>query len=312
MTQQHTDSATLPLMPDFSHGFYGFRHTLDSALKVLEVLQVPKARINVQVTGVGSTPRWIAQQTPPPGTPLFEDTRITLHVAGRGFCRHLPVAMWHKGDEEGLGTTEIFELLDDPLQKALYWIREGARLFDISASNPDACARWISLFGLNSEQWPVSHLYPVASLLPSLARLAGTENGVRLALDVVLQLPLSGMRPLQAYRYLEEDDLSLLGTRANRLSLDYILSDRFEDAGSFELIIGPVDLESYYEFKEPEGNALLQQTLRLVMPSYSRWSVSWVVADPTQYPRLGIARQNSLLGLNSYLGPLEKLSAAVS
>jgi predicted component of type VI protein secretion system len=220
--------------------------------------------------------------------------------------------MWHKGDEEGLGTTEIFELLDDPLQKALYWIREGARLFDISADNPDACARWISLFGLNPEQWPASHLYSVASLLPSLARLAGTANGVRLALDVILQLPLSGMRPLQAYRYLEEEDLSLLGTRANRLSLDYILSDRFEDAGSFELIIGPVDLESYYKFGEPEGNVLLQQTLRLVMPSYSRWSVAWVVLDPTQYPRLGVARQNSLLGLNTYLGPQEGIGVAVS
>jgi hypothetical protein len=264
------------------------------------------------MAGAGDPASWVTQQAPAPGTSLFEDTQVTLHVAGLGFFQALPVSMWHRGNDEELGTGEILELLDDPLKKALHYICEGAQLFDISPNNPATCARWISLFGMDPEQWPADRLYPVALILSSLNRLAGTQAGIRLALDLILHLPLKEMRSRHAFRYLEQEDISVLGTHASRLSVDYILGDRYEDVGAVELVFGPVELETYYEFSGPEGSALLARTLRLVMPCHGRWSLSWIVADPTQYPRLGIEKENSLLGVNSYLGCKKEMAGAVN
>lgn len=312
MKKDDRQSASLSLMPDFSHSFHGFRHTVHSALKVLDTIGVPAARITLRMAGAGDPASWVTRQFPAPGTPLFDDTQVMLRVSGLGFFHGLPVSMWHRGGEEELGTGEILELLDDPLQKALHWICEGAQLFDISPGNPAACARWISLFGLDPEQWPADCLYSVALILSSLHRLAGTEPGIRIALDLILHLPLKEMRSKRAYRYLDQEDLSALGATASRLSVDYVLGDRYEDVGAIELVLGPVDLETYYEFSGPEGSALLGRTLRLVMPCHGRWSISWVVADPDKYPLLGIAKENSLLGVNSYLGRTKEVAAAVS
>jgi hypothetical protein len=312
MEKDGAQSVRLPLMPDFSHSFYGFRHTAHSALKVLDSLGVPAARITLCMAGAGDPASWIIQQSPPPGTPLWEDTQVVLHVSGLGFFHALPVSMWHRSGEEELGTAEILELLDDPFQKALHWICEGAQLFDISPGNPAACARWISLFGLDPEQWPAKCLYPLALIVSSLHKLAGTVPGIGLALDLILHLPLKEMRFRRACRHLEQKDLSVLGAHANRLSVDYVLGDRYEDAAAVELALGPVDLETYYEFSGQEGSALLERTLRLVMPCHGRWLVSWIVADPEKYPLLGIEKENSLLGINSYLGRKKEPVAALS
>jgi hypothetical protein len=304
------DDATLALMPDLAQSYYGFRHTVHSALQVLESLAVPSSRITLRMAAAGGPAAHIARQSPAPGAPLFEDTQITLHVSGLGFCHSLPVPMWQRGGDEGPGTMDMLELLDDPLQKCLHWIHEGARLFDISPDDHAACARWIALFGLSPEQWPTEYLYPVALILPSLHSLAGTEAGIRLGLDLVLHLPLSELRPKRGSLSMKRDNVTLLGKRLNRLSVDYVLGDRCEDTGAVELVLGPVDLETYYKFSEPEGLALLNKTLRLLMPCHGEKFVSWVVADPTKFPALGIARENSLLGVNTYLGPRERRPVA--
>jgi hypothetical protein len=303
-------SGSLALMPDLAQSFYGFHHTLHSALQVLDALSVPSGRITVRMAGAGGPEGLVVQQSPAAGTPLFSDTHITLHVSGLGFSHTLPVAMWQRGTDEGPGTMDILELLDDPLQKCLHWIGEGARLFAISPDDPAACSRWISLFGLSPEQWPADCLYSVALILPSLHRLAGTEAGIRLALDLVLHLPLKELRPKRGYRYMRKDEHTALGAGYNRLSVDCVLGDRCEDAGAVELMLGPVDLETYYEFSGPDGSALLERTLRLVMPCYGERTVSWIVADPSRFPALGIAERNSLLGVNSYLGPRTETAAA--
>jgi hypothetical protein len=305
-----TPPASLALMPDLAHSFYGFHHTVHSALKVLSALAVPSSRITLRMAGAGGPAAQIVRQSPAAGTPLFEDTHITLHISGVGFSHALPVAMWQRGTDEGPGTMDILELLDDPLQKCLHWVREGARLFAASPDDPAACARWISLFGLSPEQWPAECLYPVALILPSLHRLAGTEAGIRLALDLVLHLPLKELRPKRGYRYIKKDEGTVLGARSNSLSVDCVLGDRCEDAGGVELMLGPVDLETYYEFSEPDGEALLGKTLRLVMPCHGETTVSWIVADPGKFPVLGVARRNSLLGVNTYLGPPPQTAAA--
>ncbi len=291
------------IMPDFSHSFYGFRHTVDSALEILSGLEAPAERISLHLAGPGMPSRWIADQSPPPGTVLFEDTLITLWIAGVGFCHQLPVAMQDSGGEKEPGTEEIFELLDDPLQKAYHWVYEGARLFDIAPDNPDACARWISVFGMNPDRWPTEQLYPLALLLPSLQALAGTERGIRLALDLLLHLPLKEIRRRPAYRLIERDELSLLGSDFNRVSIDYVVGDCIEDLGRSELVLGPISLDDYYRFQEPGGQELVRHVLRLVVPCHSRYSTFWVVADPDKGPRLGIKEENSVLGINTYLSP---------
>jgi hypothetical protein len=297
------DEATLALMPDLAQSFYGFRHTIHSALEVLESMAVPSSRITLRMAAAGAPAAHIVRQSPAPGAPLFDDTQITLHVSGLGFCHSLPVPMWQRGGDEGPGTMDMLELLDDPLQKCRHWILEGARLFDISPEDHAACARWIALFGLAPEQWPTECLYPVALILPSLHRLAGTDAGIRLGLDLVLHLPFSELRPKRSFLSIKRENVTLLGSRFNRLSVDHILGDRCEDTGAVELVLGPVDLETYYKFSGPDGQALLEKTLRLLMPCHGERFVSWVVADPSKFPALGIARENSLLGINTYLGP---------
>lgn len=306
MIEEHRRGYT---MPDFSHSFHGFRHTVDSALKVLETLGTPAERISLRLAGRGLPSGWVADQSPPPGVPLIKDTQITLWIAGLGFCHHLPVAMQDTGGEQEPGTAEVLELLDDPLQKARHWVCEGARLFDVAPDNPDACARWIGVFGVNADLWPTEQLYPLALLLPSLQALAGTKRGIRLVLDLLLGLPLREIKKRPAYRFMAENELSLLGSEFNRVSVDHVLGDCLEDFSRTELVIGPVSLETYYRFQQPEGTQLLRQLMRLVMPCDSRYSIFWVVADPAKSPRLGVSEENSVLGINTYLGPQQSWSA---
>ena len=306
MSQQ--DKGRERTMPDFSHSFYGFRHTVDSALETLAALDVPAERISLRAAGAGMDAGCVMDQSPLAGTLLFEDTLVTLSVAGLGFFHNLPVGMQDSGGELEPGTREAFEPLDDPLAKAHHWVHEGARLFDISPANPAACARWIEVFGLNPNLWPDDQLYPLALLLPSLQAVAGTEPGIRLALDLVLHLPLREIKIFPAYRFVEPGDLSLLGSAFNRLGLDCVVGNCMEDTGRSELVLGPVSLDTFYRFQEPAGMGLLTEVLRLVTPCYSRYSVFWVVADPEKGPRLGIKQENAVLGINSYLSPKKELA----
>ncbi|MBY0508019.1 MAG: type VI secretion system baseplate subunit TssG [Bryobacteraceae bacterium] len=292
----------MSVMPDLAQSYHGFHHTVDSALEVLANLNVSAHRITLRMAGRGLPSRWIVSQTPAAGKPLGEGETITLEVAGLGYFHNLPVALWESGGESRMGTREIVAALDDPYQKAAHWLREGARLFDISPTNLDACGRWITLFGLNPEDWPTDKWYSLAVLLPNLQSLAGKETGIRFALSLMLDLPLERIARAPRFRELPEDELSRLGRRYARLGVDAIAGNRIEDLAELTLVLGPVTLDTYYAFAQEDRKLLLDQVLYLVTPCHQRYRVAWSVEDRRKAPHLGVAALNSRLGLNSYLG----------
>ena len=294
----------MSVMPDLAQSYHGFHHTVDSALEVLANLNVSAHRITIRMAGRGMPSRWIVSQTPAPGRALTDGETITLEVAGLGYFHNLPVALWDAGGETQMGTREIVAALDDPYQKAAHWLREGARLFDVSPNNLEACGRWIGLFGLNPEDWPMEKWYSLAVLLPSLQSMAGKEAGIRFALSLMLGLPLETIRRSPRFRKLPPQELSLLGQGYARLGVDSIVGDRIEDLAELTLVLGPVTLETYYAFAREDRQYLLNQVLYLVTPCHQRYSTAWSLEDRRRAPQLGIAAQNSRLGLNSYLGAL--------
>lgn len=289
-------------MPDFCDSSHSFHHTVDSALDVLSELDISPARITIRMAGRGWQPFWVVEQFPAAGDPLGPDTSIVLHIAGLGLFHSLPVGMWDRGGDAELGTKEIFELFDDPLQKTARWIRAGERLLDLRPDRTDACSRWISLFGLNPEDWPPRCRYKLAALLPNLHRLAGKKEGIHLTLHLLLGLPLQETREQRSYSFLADDDVSLLGGRASRLGVDAVAGGRVEDLECLVLMIGPVPLQTYYLFQEEEHSRLLAAALHLCMPCYQKHRVSWSVLDPARAPRLGFEKENARLGINSHLG----------
>jgi hypothetical protein len=291
-----------PSMPDFAQGYCGFHHTLDSALAILSDLNVSPARVTVRMAGHGYPARWVVRQSPPPGSALDPGVNVHLSVAGIGYFHALPVGMWDTGGEVEPGTQEIVELLDDPLQKATHWVREGASLFDIQPENLAACSRWISLFGLSPDAWPAEIWYKLAVMLPSIQSLAGAEHGIRFMLQLLLGLPLKEIRRSPAFRRLKDQDCTRLGEQHCRLGVESIVGDRKEDLAKLTLIVGPVTLKTYYEFVESDKRELLDAVLGLVTNCYQEHIVSWVVDDPRTAPRLDHALQNAILGINSHLG----------
>lgn len=297
--------STTTVMPNFAHSFHGFHHTLDSALEVLDARGISPARISVRMTGRGYPDCWVIDQTPKPGQPITPDARVILTVSGLGYFHHLPVGMWDKGGESEPGTQELVEVFDDPLQKVGHWIRQGARLFDLRPDDYNACQRWIALFGINAEDWPQDIWYNLALVLPSLHRFAGREEGIRLALDLLLGLPLHEIRRRRGFTYVDEQDLSLLASDFSRLGVDAILGDRREDLARLTLVLGPVPLDTYYDFQTDESRRRLNQVLDLAASSYQDIRVRWFVLDPRRAPRLGFEQENARLGINSHLGRLQ-------
>jgi len=291
-----------PRTPNFSHPSHGFHHTVDSALDILFGLGVSPSRISIRMAGRGWPSYWVVDQVPPAGTALGPDVNVSLSVAGLGFFHALPVGMWDKGGEAELGTQEIVELFDDPIQKAAHWIREGARLFDIGLDNYPACSRWISLFGLNPDDWPTENWYNLALLLPTLQRLAGKEEGIRFALQLLFDLPLKELRRSPAYSYMDDEHLTLLARKASRLGVDCIVGDRVENVARLTVVIGPVPLNTYYNFREPENQRRLDSLLSLCMTCYQGYRISWLVLYPERAPHLGYEHENARLGINSHLG----------
>lgn len=294
--------AALQGMPDLCQGTHGFHHTLDSALDVLARMGVSSNRITIRMAGPGWPSYWVVAQSPAPGGELASDVAVSLSIAGPSFFRSLPAGMWDTGGELEPGTQEIVELFDDPLQKAAHWIRQGARLFDVSRDNMPACGRWLELFGINPEDWPKEKWYVLALLLPSLHRIAGKESGIRLALQVLLGLPLLEIRRTPTFSYMTEADLSLLGVKASRLGRDAILGDRVEDLECLTVVIGPVALATYSAFQREWERREIDSVLALCAPCYQRYRISWVVNYPDRNPRLGMAEENARLGVNSRMG----------
>src|ERR1700753_2454887 len=99
--------------------------------------------------------------------------------------------------------------------------------------------------------------FPLALLLPHLQALAGTERGLRFAFDLLLNLPVKAIRRSPSFRQLEDADLSRLGAQNTRLSVDLIVGNRKEELAKLTLVLGPVPVDTYYEFRSQDKRKLL-------------------------------------------------------
>ena len=291
-------------MPAFSAGTEAHHHSVHSALSTLEALGVPTERITLLRTGreavaAGS----VVRQRPAAGEPLLPDTMVVLYVAGLGFHHALPVGLWDSGGETHAGTREVLEGLDDPLEKLGHWFHEGAPLFRIAPDDLGACARWLTLFGIDPEAWPHRLWYRLASLIAGMSDFSCSQTGTAFVLDVLLGLPVKGLSYRPTYTALARDAVSALGSKASRLGIDLLVGDAVEDLATLEVELGPVPLEVFEFFDEqPEGARLLRQTLEMVLPVSGEYTVRWAVLDASRAPRLGMREFNSRLGINTHMG----------
>ena len=291
-------------MPAFALGRQSHQHTLHSALATLEALGISTHRIAVERTGRdAAAPGTVVGQQPAPGEPLLPDTRITLRIAGLGFTHALPVGMWDSGGESHVGTKEILQGFDDPLEKLKHWFHEGAPLFRLSPDDHAASARWLMLFGVVPERWPRALWYRLATLMAGMAQYSCSAEGCAFVLHTLLGLPVSSSQYQPGFASLPDHSLSRLGARTSRLGVDLVMGDTVEEPATLLLEIGPVSLGNYEYFAEAdEGRELLRQTMEMVMPASSPYQVQWSVLDKNHAPRLGVPEGNSRLGINTHMG----------
>ena len=293
-----------PLMPAFAGGTHAHIHTLHSALDSLAALGIAAHRIVLRRKGrSGAEAGTITAQEPAAGEPLTPGTLVELSIAGLGFTHALPVGMWDSGGEAAAGTREILEPFDDPLEKLKHWFHEGAPLFRISPEDPQACARWLALFGVEASVWPRSMWFRLASLIARMAQLSCSRNGCALVLEALLGLPVKLLTTVPNETTLPAAALSSLGSRSSRLGVDLLMGDRADDIGKLRIELGPVPLATYERFAESrEGAQLLERTMGLLMPCSQPYEIAWSVQDPTRAPRLGMAEHNARLGINTHMG----------
>ena len=291
-------------MPAFAAGTHAYRHSVDSALVSLAALGVAAHRIQLRRGGKqGAASGSVVAQRPAAGEPITSATLIELEIAGLGFSHALPVGMWDSGGEAAAGTREILEAFDDPLEKLKHWFHEGAPLFRLAPDDPAANARWLALFGVDAAGWPRSMWFRLASLVARMGQLSCTQSGCAFVLRVLLGLPVLSFRYRPTETELPAESRSGLGSRASQLGVDMLLGSRVEELATLLVELGPVSLATYERFTEhAEGAALLERTLKLIMPCSTPYEITWSVQDRTQAPRLGVAEQNARLGINTHMG----------
>lgn len=300
--QTETSEPKGPKMPDLTAPQFGFRHTVDSALTTLSRIGIALDRITIRKEGPGWREGCVVNQEPEKETVLTADKSINLKIAGDGLYLYLPTGMREAGATGEIGVREVVSLFDDGVEKAAFYVREGGRYFDLRPENRVGCARWIALFGIDADEWPVDSWYKLALLLPGLHSLAGREEGLRLALGILLQLDIASISWLPRQTRLLPNQISRFGEVASHLGTDLIVGDTLEDEMVLKVVLGPVSLENYLAHQTPEGLRSVDQVIRLAVPYHVVHVVDWLVGDSTRAPRLGVKSENSVLGINTHLG----------
>jgi Type VI secretion, TssG len=292
------------VMPDVSWPRYGFSHTVDSALASLARVGIAPERITIRRAGRGWQKDRIVQQSPAAGSPLTDDVAVELTVEGDGLFPRLPTGMrdLRPDPEREPGIHELAALVDDPIDKAANFVRQGGWYFDVRPDNAPGCGRWIRLFGIDPVEWPRERWYPLAVLLPRLHDLAGREAGLRLALKIFLGLDVAAIGRRARRTRLSPEALSRFGERASRLGIDLIVGDGLADEAALDITLGPVSLPIYRQHHTEEGRQRLRQVLRLLLPYHLEYAIRWLVGDAERAPRLGIGEENALLGINAHFG----------
>jgi hypothetical protein len=298
----------LGYMPDFHQLRRHYKHTTDSALEALFRMGVSPRQISVRIVGTGWTKHTIVSQDPPPGMPIYSTTEITLSVSGLPLFYTLPFGMREASGDSYPSTGEIAGLFDDPIEKLRHDIDNPVTLLDLREDRPDICERFIRLFGVDPDLWPKQLWFKLATFLPSLHIIGGTELGLRRALWIFLEIEVYEIVRKARKIALEEQYYSRLGSTFCRLGIDFIAGRQLADFEGILLVLGPVSLDQYYEFTEKQPS-LLKQVLNLALPFHladeedSLW-IRWQVGDSRLRPRLGAAEKNCKLGINSHLGAL--------
>jgi Type VI secretion, TssG len=297
-------SASGAVMLDVSWPQYGFYHTADSALASLARAGIAPERITLRRAGRGWQKDRVVQQSPSAGSPLTDDVAVELTVEGDGLFSRLPTGMRDLGpdQEREPGIHELAALVDDPIDKAANYVRQGGLYFDVRSDNAPGCARWIRLFGIDPADWPKESWYPLAVLLPRHQDLAGRETGLQLALKVLLDLDVATINRRARRTRLSPDALSRFGERASRLGIDLIVGDGMADEAALDITLGPVSLPIYRQHQTEEGRQRIRQVLHLLLPCHVVYAIRWLVGDPDRAPRLGIGEENALLGINAHFG----------
>jgi hypothetical protein len=291
-------------MPDFVRPRRGARHTLDTALRALRALGVDDGRVVVVSAGAGWAPGAVVRQHPAAGSPLGAEARVTLAVSGAGALEALPYAL-RDTDESAFGVDPLLALFDSPVHKLRHHLRVGAEFFALRAGDPATARRWIEyVFQLDPTPWAPLRWPALARLLPVLHRVAGREDGVRLALDLVFGVPLAAAAVERAMVPVAAHDRCALGTSGARLGVDTLLGDRRAEVGRLVLTLGPVPLDTYLAHRDPALAAERRALYRLVVsaPLAASPREQWLVGDPGAPARLrGAAAAPAALGLTTRL-----------
>ena len=107
--------------------------------------------------------------------------RVVVTVSGFGLFHHLPFGMrLDSRDGDQVTTSDLLGLFDSEMIRLQYWRDEAPLLFGIGPDRDEANMRWLLLFGFDPELWPKEKHFTLCSLVPTLHRIAGTEDGIRL------------------------------------------------------------------------------------------------------------------------------------
>jgi hypothetical protein len=290
------------LMPDLIRLRHGFHHTVDSALLTLLRLGIGTDRITIRKAGRGWARSRVIEQQPAAGAPLTQDAVIELAVEGDNMFHHLPVGMREASNEGEIGTRELVSIFDDAVEKAAVYMRLGGPFFNVRPENPGGCARWIRLFGIEPEDWRKENWYKLAILLPCLRYLTGRESGLRLAMRILLDLEIASIAWRPRRTLMDASDRSLLGSAMSRLGVDLIVGDAIDDEALMEITLRAETLEKFRRHQTDESQKRINKVMRLVAPFHWVYRFKWLIGDVSRAPRLGVEIENTVLGVNSYLG----------
>lgn len=290
-------------MPDLSGTTRGVRHTLDSALPSLLRLGVSLDEVVVESAGAGWPAGTVVRQRPEPGTPLGERARVVLGVAGEGALDGLPYPL-RDTDDTPFGVDPLFALFDSPLHKLVHHLREAGGYWALRADDPRSARRWVEgVFQVDLTAWPERRWHALARLLPTLHRLGGTEEGLRLALELVFGLPVESVGWVREEVPFEAGRLRLAGT-GSRLGVDTVLGGGLVEQAAAEIHLGPMALDLYRAHQSAELRRQRDALYRLVLPSWLGGTARerWTVGDRTAPIPLGDPFAEVALGVNSFLG----------
>ena len=299
-----TVATVLPTtMPDFCTPMRGVRQDIDAALATLRHLAVPLDRVRIERIGGGWKKGTVVRQLPAPGSVIRATTRVVLFVSAPAAVDALPYALRH--EQEGVfGVVELLPVLDSPTAKLEAFVRDAGGFLELRPEDPRTAWRWIrEIFAVHLPTWPDDYLHALARLLPALHRVAGTEEGVRVALRTVFALPVIDVVVARQLLQMRRALQTRLGVSNGRLGVDAVIGDGVTALAHARVFIGPVSLEQYLQHDTAAMRGFRDVLYGLVLPSALLRPVEerWQVAPPARGCVIGTPSEAVRLGINSRL-----------